>query len=127
MLSVLHRFCFLGFFFFFWLGLFIFVHPFWKCMLVSQSCPTLCDPIVCSPTLNPPSLLCLWNFPGKNFGMGCHFLLQGSSQSRDWTWVSCIASRFFTIWATRETHRFKWIYQILFIHSSFDEQFDYYK
>ena len=24
----------------------------------------------------------------------------GSSQPRDWTWVPCIASRFFTIWAT---------------------------
>ena len=22
-------------------------------------------------------LLCLWNFPGKNTGVGCHFLLQG--------------------------------------------------
>ena len=22
-------------------------------------------------------LLCLWNFPGKNIEMGCHFLLQG--------------------------------------------------
>ena len=22
-------------------------------------------------------LLCPWNFPGKNTGMGCHFLLQG--------------------------------------------------
>ena len=26
----------------------------------------------------------------------------GSPQPRDWTWVSCIAGRFFTIWATRE-------------------------
>ena len=26
----------------------------------------------------------------------------GSSQPRDWTHVSCIAGRFFTIWATRE-------------------------
>ena len=23
------------------------------------------------------SLLCPWNFPGKNTGVGCHFLLQG--------------------------------------------------
>ena len=22
-------------------------------------------------------LLCPWNFPGKNIGVGCHFLLQG--------------------------------------------------
>ena len=27
-----------------------------------------------------------------------------SSQPRDWTWVSYIAGRFFTIWATREAH-----------------------
>ena len=27
---------------------------------------------------------------------------RGSSQPRDWTQVSCIAGRFFTIWATRE-------------------------
>ena len=25
---------------------------------------------------------------------------KGSSRSRDWTWVSCIAGRFFTVWAT---------------------------
>ena len=30
-----------------------------------------------------------------------------SSQPRDWTRVSCIAGRFFTIWATREIHIFK--------------------
>ena len=27
---------------------------------------------------------------------------RGSSQLRDWTWVSCIAGRHFTIWATRK-------------------------
>ena len=27
---------------------------------------------------------------------------RGSYQSRDWTWVSCTAGRFFTVWATRE-------------------------
>ena len=27
--------------------------------------------------LQPTRLLCPWNFPGKNTGMGCHFLLQG--------------------------------------------------
>ena len=34
-----------------------------------QSCPTLCDPIDGSP---PGS----WDSPGKNTGVGCHFLLQ---------------------------------------------------
>ena len=29
------------------------------------------------PGLQPTRLLCLWDFPGKNTGVGCHFLLQG--------------------------------------------------
>ena len=41
------------------------------CCLVAQSCPTLCDPVDCSPT----RLLCPWDFPGKNTGVDCHFLL----------------------------------------------------
>ena len=33
-----------------------------------QLCPTLCDPI--------DGAHCLWDSPGKNTGVGCHFLLQ---------------------------------------------------
>ena len=40
---------------------------------VAQSCPTLCDPVDCKPT----RLLRPWDSPGKNTGVGCHFLLQG--------------------------------------------------
>ena len=40
---------------------------------ISQSCLTLCDPVDCSRD----RLLCPWNSPGKNPGVGCHFLLQG--------------------------------------------------
>ena len=29
------------------------------------------------PRLQPSRLLCSWDSPGKNFGVGCHFLLQG--------------------------------------------------
>ena len=36
-------------------------------MLITQSCPTL----------EPARLLCPWNSPGKNIGVGCHSLLQG--------------------------------------------------
>ena len=36
-----------------------------------QSCPTLCDPIDGSPRGSRP-----WDSPGKNTGVGCHFLLQ---------------------------------------------------
>ena len=47
-------------------------------------------------------LLCPWNTPGKNIRVGSHSLLQRSSPSRDRTWVSRIAGRFFTIWAMRD-------------------------
>ena len=40
--------------------------------------------------LSPVRLLCPWDYPGKNIGVSCHFCLQGSSWSRDWTCVSCI-------------------------------------
>ena len=70
-------------------------------VLVTQSCPTLCDPMDCS-------------LPGSSV----HGILQarilewvaipvsgGSSQPRDQTWVSCIAGKFFTIWVIREAHQ----------------------
>ena len=37
-----------------------------------QSCPTLCDPIDGSLPGSPRP----WDSPGKNTGVGCHFLLQ---------------------------------------------------
>ena len=37
-----------------------------------QSCPTLCNPIDGSPLGSPVP----GDSPGKNTGMGCHFLLQ---------------------------------------------------
>ena len=39
-----------------------------------QSCPTLCDPI--DWTMQPARLPRPWDSPGKNTGVGCHFLLQ---------------------------------------------------
>ena len=47
-----------------------------------------------------PWLLCPWNSLGENTGVGCHFLLHGSSRPRDRTQVSCITGRFFTVWVT---------------------------
>jgi len=41
-----------------------------KKMLVTQSYLTLCDP------MDLARLLCPWNSPGKNTGVGCHSLLQ---------------------------------------------------
>ena len=40
--------------------------------LVTQSCLTLCDPTDCGP----PGSSVHWDSPGKNPGVGCHFLLQ---------------------------------------------------
>ena len=34
--------------------------------------------------LQSTSLLCSWNFPDKNIGMGCHFLLQGIFSVHGW-------------------------------------------
>ena len=42
-------------------------------VLVAQSCPALCD-----PTDYLTRFLCPWDFSGKNPGVGCHFLPQGS-------------------------------------------------
>ena len=46
--------------------------------------------------LKPTRLPCPWDFPGKNTGVGYHFLLQGSHPPRGWTCISCIANGFFT-------------------------------
>ena len=69
-------------------------------MLVTQSCLTLCDPMDCSP-------------PGSS----AHGILQarilewvaiplsrGSSWPRNWTQVSHIVGKFFTVWATGRNH-----------------------
>ena len=52
---------------------------------VTQLCLTLCDTMDCIHQAPP------WYYPGRNTGVGCHFLLQGSSWPRDQTHVSCIS------------------------------------
>ena len=76
--------------------IFYFFYGLLRSKRVAQLCPTLCNPLDCSP-------------PGPSV----HGILQarmlewvampfsrGSSRPRDQTPVSCIAGRFFTIWAT---------------------------
>ena len=47
-----------------------------SCVKSLHSCLTLRDTVDLSP---PESrLLCPWDSPGKNTGVGCHFLLQGN-------------------------------------------------
>ena len=42
------------------------------CVSHAQSCPTLCNPMDCSPSGSSVH----GNFPGRNIGVGCHFFLQ---------------------------------------------------
>ena len=42
-------------------------------VLVTRLCPTLCNPMDCSP----PGFFSSWDFPGKNTGVGSHSFLQG--------------------------------------------------
>ena len=56
-------------------------------------------------------ILCPWDFPGKNTGLGCHFFLQGIfptqglNQPRDWTCASCIGRWICYHWATWEANK----------------------
>ena len=63
--------------FFFFLVKILFLLPFLliqlTCVKSPQLCPTLCDPMGCSP----PGFSVYGDSPGKNTGVGCHALLQG--------------------------------------------------
>ena len=60
---------------------------------VTQSCPTLCDPMDCSL----PGFSIHGIFPDKSTGVGCHCLLQGIFLTQDRTQVSRIVGRRFTL------------------------------
>ena len=59
--------------------------------LLAQLCLTLCD------HMEPVRLLCPWNSPGKNTGVGSHPLVQGIFLTQGSNLVSCVAGRFSTI------------------------------
>ena len=88
-------------------------------VLVTQLCPTLCDPMNCSP-------------PGSSV----HGILQarilewvaisftrGSSWPKDWTQVFCIVGRFFIIWPIREAHHLSLIPIFLENYGTREDQF----
>ena len=60
----------------------------WKVKVKSLSCVWLFATLWTVALQAPP-----WDSPGKNTGVGCHFLLQGSSRPRDRTQVSRIVGR----------------------------------
>ena len=65
---------------------------------VAQSCPTLCDPMDCSPSGSSVHGI----FQARILEWAAIPSSRGSYQPRDWTQVSCTSGRLFTIWATRE-------------------------
>jgi len=67
-------------------------------MLVAQLCPTLCDPVNCSP----PDSSVHGILQAKILKWVAIHFSRGFSQRRDQTQVSHVAGRIFTIWATRE-------------------------
>ena len=68
------------------------------CVLVTQSCLTLCD----SRDGSPPDSSVHGILQARILEWVAIPFSRGSSQARDCTFVSCTAGRFFTIWATRE-------------------------
>ena len=67
---------------------------------VIQSCPTLSDPMDCSP----PGSSVHGIFQARVLEWGAIPFSRGSSWSRFQVQVSHITGRFYTIWATREGH-----------------------
>ena len=65
---------------------------------VSQSSPTLCDPMNCSPSGSSVH----WILQARILEWVAISFSRGSSRSGDRTQVSSIAGGFFTSWATRE-------------------------
>ena len=65
-----------------------------------KSCTTFFDPIDC----NLPGTSVHGIFQARVLEWIAISFSRGSSQSRDWTQVSCIAGRHFTVWAIREAH-----------------------
>ena len=63
--------------------------------LVTKLCLNLMIPWTVAPRL-----LCPWNFPCKNIGVSCHFLLQGIFLTEG-SGITCIAGGFFTTEPTR--------------------------
>ena len=81
----------------------VFIHPFFnqfgsRHVHAARSVASVTSSSLWPHGLRSARFLCPWN----------------SSQFKDWTWVSCIAGRFFTIWACFYTSQ-----QILLLSSSF--------
>ena len=70
--------------------------------LVVQLCLILCDAMDC----NLPGSSVRGNFQTRILEWIAISFSRGSFWPKAWTWVSCIAGRLFTVWATREAHHY---------------------
>ena len=66
---------------------------------VAQLCPTVCDPVDCSL----PGSSVQGIFQARILEWVAISFSRRSSWPRDWTQLSCIVGRRFTVWATRDT------------------------
>ena len=83
------------------------------CFQCSSASRSVVSDSVWPHRLQPASLLCPWNSPGRSTGVVAIPFSRGSSWLRDRTQVSCTAGRFFTVWATRGLYMFLSFEQIL--------------
>ena len=88
----------------FFSNFFLQVSQFWRMctlkVLVAQSCPGLCNPMDCSL----PGFSIHGVFQARTLECVAISFSGWSSRPNNWTWVSYIDSRFFTVWATREVY-----------------------
>ena len=71
-------------------------------VLVARSCPTLCNPMDCSP----PGSSVHGISQARILEWVASFFSRGSSWPRDRTWVSWAAGKLFAVWVTRGAHNF---------------------
>ena len=83
------------------------------CVLVAQSCMTLCDPVDCSP----PGFSVHWILQARMLEWVAISFPRGSSQPRDKTRAFLIAGRLFTMWATREAFYGWVIFNCIYVES----------
>ena len=98
-------------------------------VLVTQSCLTLCDPMDCSPPgSSVPEIL-----QARILEWVAMRSTRGSSWPRERICISCIARKFFTLWAPREQCRIprfspwigmiswrrEWLHTPVFLHGAF--------
>ena len=92
-----------------WFLLFLdFTYKWYRAMLIFVWLETLLSMIICSCIcvtangLQPARLLCPWASPGKNTGVGCHFLLQGIFPTQRWNPCLLLGRQILYHWATGE-------------------------